>query len=208
MSAGKLYSVLDTDVGLKALDTHRLEEHYEPRKSSEFNPYNESIKNKVLLEKVPIFMSLSNEEIENVAINSERIHFNKDQYIIKQNDEGDSLFIIADGVVGVTVDNDKGEKVMVSKLGVGDFFGEMSLMTGEPRTANIVAEIPCVVLKVNKDTIKNIFSKNPEIYDYVANILAKRKLALDKSKDKSLKENEESKKLSIEIKKAIINFLS
>ena len=97
---------------------------------------------------------------------------------------------------------------MVSKLGVGDFFGEMSLMTGEPRTANIVAEIPCVVLKVNKDTIKKIFSKNPEIYDYVSNILAKRKLALDKSKDKSLKENEESKKLSIEIKKAIINFLS
>ena len=208
MSAGKLYSVLDTDVGLKALDTHRLEEHYEPRKSSEFNPYNESIKNKVLLEKVPIFMSLSNEEIENVAINSERIHFNKDQYIIKQNDEGDSLFIIADGVVSVTVDNDKGEKVTVSKLGVGDFFGEMSLMTGEPRTANIVAEIPCVVLKVYKDTIKNIFSKNPEIYDYVSNILAKRKLVLDKSKDKSLKENEESKKLSIEIKKAIINFLS
>ena len=153
-------------------------------------------------------MSLSNEEIENVAINSERIHFNKDQYIIKLNDEGASLFIIADGVVGVTVDNDQGEKIMVSKLGVGDFFGEMSLMTGEPRTANIVAEIPCVVLKVNKDTIKNIFSKNPEIYDYVSNILAKRKLALDKSKDKSLKENEESKKLSIEIKKAIINFLS
>ena len=63
-----------------------------------------------------------------------------------------------DGVVTVTVENDKGEKIIVSKLGVGDFFGEMSLMTGEPRTANIVAEIPCVVLKVNKDTIKNIFS--------------------------------------------------
>ena len=104
-------------------------------KSSEFNPYNESIKNKVLLEKVPIFMSLSNEEIENVAINSERIHFNKDQYIIKQNDEGDSLFIIADGVVSVTVDNDKGEKITVSKLGVGDFFGEMSLMTGETKNS-------------------------------------------------------------------------
>ena len=96
------------------------------------------------------------QEIENIASNSERIHFRKDQYIIKQNDIGDSLFIIADGVVNVTIDNNKGEKVMISKLGVGDFFGEMSLMTGEPRTANIIAEIPCVVLKVSKDTIKNI----------------------------------------------------
>ena len=208
MSAGKLYSVLDNDVGLKALDTHRLEEHYEPRKSSEFNPYNESIKNKVLLEKIPIFMSLSKQEIESVANNSERIHFTKDQYIIKQNDSGDSLFIIADGVVNVTIDNDKGEKIMISKLGVGDFFGEMSLMTGEPRTANNISEIPCVVLKVSKDTFKNIFSKNPEIFDFVSNILAKRKLALDKSNVKTLKDNEQTKKLSMEIKKAIINFLS
>ena len=208
MSAGKLYSMLDSDVGLKALDTHRTEDDYEPRKSNEFNPYNESIKNKALLERVPIFMSLKKEDIDRVANNSERIHYNANEYIIKQADLGDSLYIIADGVVGVQVKNEKGDLILVSKLGVGDFFGEMSLMTGEPRTANIITEIPCVVLKVNKKIMKEIISNNNEVLDSISGILAKRKIATEKSKNESLKSNEEVNKLSKDIKKAIMNFLS
>jgi len=208
MSSGKLYANLEKDIGLEALDTHRDETHYEKKQTSEFNPYNESIKNKVLLEKVPIFMSLNNNDLEEIADNAERIHFEKDDYIIKQNDKGDSLYIINDGVVSVYLDNENKEKVFLAKLKVGDFIGEGSLLTGEPRSANVIAETPCITIKVNKEIIKDIFAKNPDVYDYVANILAQRKIKLNKKKSESEKSQIDTKNITQEIKKAIINFLS
>ena len=208
MSSGKLYANLEKDIGLEALDTHRDETHYEKKQTSEFNPYNESIKNKVLLEKVPIFMSLNNNDLEEIADNAERIHFEKDDYIIKQNNKGDSLYIINDGVVSVYLDNENKEKVFLAKLKVGDFIGEGSLLTGEPRSANVIAETPCIAIKVNKEIIKDIFAKNPDVYDYVANILAQRKIKLNKKKSESEKSQIDTKNITQEIKKAIINFLS
>ena len=105
------------------------------------------------------------------------------------------------------MDNEKGEKIFLAKLGVLEFIGEFSLLTGEPRSANVIAETPCIVIKVSKDAIKDIFSKNPEIYDYVANILAQRKLKLEKKKNESQSNTNENKNLVNDIKNAIINFL-
>ena len=207
MSAGKLYGKLEEDTGLHALDTNRSREDFEKRQVSEFNPYNESVKNRVLLQKIPIFMSLNSEDLDEIAENAERLHFEKDDYIIKQNDSGDSLYVINDGVVSVYLDNENKDKVFLAKLGVGDFVGEGSLLTGEPRSANVIAETPCIVIKVSKDIIKDIFSKNPNVYDYVANILAQRKLKLDKKKNESQLTKDENKNLVNDIKNAIINFL-
>ena len=84
-------------------------------------------------------MSLNDDELTLLSESCKRVHFNNSEMIIKQKDPGDSLYIIADGVVSVQLDMENRERKIVSKLGVGDFFGEMSLMTGEPRTANIIA---------------------------------------------------------------------
>ena len=208
MSSGKLYASLEKDIGLEALDTHRDETHYEKRKTGEFNPYNESIKNKVLLEKIPIFMSLSDNDLEEISENAERVHFEKDDYIIKQNDKGDSLYVINDGVVSVYLDNENNEKVFLAKLGVSDYIGEGSLLTGEPRSANVIAETPCIVIKVSKEIIKDIFAKNPDVYDYVADILAQRKIKLNMKKNESEKSQNDTKNITQDIKKAIMNFLS
>ncbi len=208
MSSGKLYASLEKDIGLEALDTHRDETHYEKRKTGEFNPYNESIKNKVLLEKIPIFMSLSDNDLEEISENAERVHFEKDDYIIKQNDKGDSLYVINDGVVSVYLDNENNEKVFLAKLGVSDYIGEGSLLTGEPRSANVIAETPCIVIKVSKEIIKDIFAKNPDVYDYVADILAQRKIKLNMKKNESEKYQNDTKNITQDIKKAIMNFLS
>ncbi len=208
MSSGKLYASLEKDIGLEALDTHRDETHYEKRKTGEFNPYNESIKNKVLLEKIPIFMSLSDNDLEEISENAERVHFEKDDYIIKQNDKGDSLYVINDGVVSVYLDNENNEKVFLAKLGVSDYIGEGSLLTGEPRSANVIAETPCIVIKVSKEIIKDIFAKNPDVYDYGADILAQRKIKLNMKKNESEKSQNDTKNITQDIKKAIMNFLS
>ncbi len=208
MSSGKLYAHLEKDVGLEALDNHRDETHFEKRQTSAFNPYNEAIKNRVLLEKVPIFMSLNKNDLEEIADNAERVHYEKDDYIIRQNDKGDSLYVINDGVVSVYLDNENNEKIFLAKLGVGDFIGEGSLLTGEPRSANVIAETPCIAVKVSKEIIKDIFAKNPDVYDYVANILAERKIKLNNKKNENKNTKTDTKNITNEIKKAIINFLS
>jgi CRP-like cAMP-binding protein len=208
MSAGRLYARLEDDIGLEALHTHRTRDDFEKRKISEFNPYNESIKNRVLLEKIPIFMSLNSDDLDEIANNAERLHFNEDDYIIKQDDKGDSLYVINDGVVSVYLNNENKEKIFLAKLGVGDYVGEGSLLTGEPRSANVIAETPCIVIRVSKEIIKDIFAKNPDVYDYVAEILTQRKLKLNKKKSDSEKTQNDKKNITNDIKKAIINFLS
>ncbi|RZO33829.1 MAG: mechanosensitive ion channel [Rhodobacteraceae bacterium] len=208
MTVGKLYSQLDDDVGLDALQTSRISDDFEDQFSAEFNPYNEAIKNKVLLKKVPIFMSMNGEELELLAESCKRLHFNQGDSIIKQNDPGDSLYVIADGVVSVQLDLKNGDRKTVSRLGVGDFFGEMSLMTGEPRTAHIITESPTVVINVEKDVIKKIFTNNAHFFDTVSAILAKRKVDLENLKTSSEEDIKKVKNIAADLKKVIMNFLS
>ena len=208
MTVGRLYSLLDADVGLEALQSSRVPEDFEEQFSAEFNPYNEAIKNKVLLKKVPIFMSMNEDELTLLSESCKRVHFNNSEMIIKQKDPGDSLYIIADGVVSVQLDMENRERKIVSKLGVGDFFGEMSLMTGEPRTANIIAESPTVVINVEKEIIKKLFSNNVHFFDTVSDILAKRKIDLDNIRISDIEDKTKVKNIAIEMKKAIMHFLS
>jgi len=209
MSAGRLYTNLEEEAGFHALKSNsRIPEHFDPEFYGEFNPYNETIKNKVLLQKVPIFMSMTDEEIDLIANNCKRSHYDISDLIIKQNDPGDSLFVIADGVVSVQVEQASGDLFTVSKLGVGDFFGEMSLMTGEPRTANIIAESPTVTLSVEKGIIKKVFEKNPRVSDMISDVLAKRKVDLENARLSSAEDVSNVRNIADDLKKAIIKFLS
>ena len=151
---------------------------------------------------------MNSEELDFISQNCSRVHFNTGDVIIKQADPGDSLFIIADGVVSVQVEQDSGARYTVSKLGVGDFFGEMSLMTGEPRTADVIAESPTVTLSVQKSVIRDIFIKNPKVSDMISDVLAKRKITLEQLKSKSKDQTKEVTSIASEIKNAIVKFLS
>ena len=111
-------------------------------------------------------------------------------------------------MVSVQLDMENRERKIVSKLGVGDFFGEMSLMTGEPRTANIIAESPTVVINVEKEIIKKLFSNNVHFFDTVSDILAKRKIDLDNIRISDIEDKTKVKNIAIEMKKAIMHFLS
>ena len=67
----------------------------------------------------------------------------------------------------------------------------MSLMTGEPRTADVIAESPTVTLSVQKSVIRDIFIKNPKVSDMISDVLAKRKITLEQLKSKSKEQTKE-----------------
>jgi len=209
MTPGLLQNFLKPDVGLGALEQYtRSHKDFQSTLSDKGNIYNESIKNQVLLKQVPLFSNLDQDQIEIIADTSERLQFAKDQTIIKQGESDNRLFIIADGVVSIELNQADGSKTELGRLGVGEFFGEMALMTGEPRTADASALRSTLLLVVQKQTIKNIFSENNNFYNEMAKVLAERQVKLGEATLLPEEKSEEVNKLANKIGEAIIRFFS
>jgi hypothetical protein len=89
-----------------------------------------------LVAEVPILAVLDPEELRQLARSARPLTLGPTERLVVQGQEGGSLFVLADGEVEVLVRGDDGEDVLVDTMGKGAFVGEMSLLTGEPRSAN------------------------------------------------------------------------
>ena len=92
-----------------------------------------------VIRKLPLFSSLGDEQLKQVAQLAFQKTFSKESVIFFEEDEGDSLFIINTGKVKVAKFSDDGKEFILAMLGPGDFFGDMSLLDGSPRSATIIA---------------------------------------------------------------------
>ena len=129
------------------------------------------------LTKVPIFAPLCEAEIQKLAETSMRRVFAPGEAIVRKGQEGGSMYVITKGSVSVQLPGANGPTT-INKLTTNDFFGEMSLLTGEPRTANVVAEDETEVLQIRKSAIKPIFEANPELLSSVSEIVEERRRLL------------------------------
>lgn len=211
MTTGYLKSHISEDVGLESLASKKITTTDLKTVTSDQvqgNIYNESIKNQVLLSRVPLFAALQTAQIQLISENSEKLHVNSDYQVIKQGDKDNRLFIIADGTVSIQLNKSDKEKVELARMGVGEFFGEMSLMTGEPRSANVISLRPSSFLIVQKETIQTILSQNQESADIMAKILAERQLSLQKAIMSPKEKSKAITRLTTKIKQLIHNFFS
>lgn len=95
------------------------------------------------LESVPLLSSLSRQERSQVADCLETVHFKSGDMIIKQGDDGDKLYLILEGKAKATqTPSGASEAVEVGRMSSGAYFGEKSLLTREPRAANVIAVTP------------------------------------------------------------------
>ncbi len=126
------------------------------------------------LSKIEIFHPLSQEELASVASNLREQIFARDEVLVRQGEEGDTFYIIRDGKVAVSVNDAEGRSTVVAHLGKGAFFGEMSLLTGEKRTATITAETDTTVLALSKAIFADVLETNAQIAEALAKVLEKR----------------------------------
>ena len=89
-----------------------------------------------------------------------------------------SLFIVARGVFEVSLDGPE-KRVAVARLGTGDFFGEMSLLTGSPRSAHVTALCDTTALEIDKDALGPILQSDPGLAKRLGQIVLHRRLAND-----------------------------
>jgi len=129
------------------------------------------------LTNVPVLAPLSEEEIGRLARASVKRTFAPNEPIVRRGQEGRSMFVIIRGNVSVQIPGENGQEV-INRLTTNDFFGEMSLLTGEPRSATVVAEDEVDVLEIRKGALKPIFESNPELMTSVCEIIEERKLLL------------------------------
>ncbi len=136
---------------------------------------------------VDIFSSLSEKEIERLAVNSHVAVYAPGESIVSQGEQGDSMFIITSGSVDVKLDGkSSGRFRTIGKLGPGDFFGEMSLLTGEARSASVIAEEETEVVEVEKESLRPIFQANPDILVSIGDIVDERRPILEESFQETL----------------------
>jgi small-conductance mechanosensitive channel/CRP-like cAMP-binding protein len=130
------------------------------------------------LSRVDLFQTLDDHDVELLAQGMRRVHFAVGERIIQQGEPGDSLYLVQHGKVGVKLGVDGHEKE-VATLGDGDFFGEMSLVTGEPRTATVEAKSDAVCWEVPHRAFERLLESKPQVAEDVTAILGKRQIALD-----------------------------
>jgi len=126
---------------------------------------------------VEIFAPLSAEETEKLAAASASHVFAPGEMVIRAGDQGSSMFVVHNGRVQVQV-TENGKARNVAVLNEGDFFGEMALFTGEPRTANVVALEETEVLEIGHAAMKPLFESNPDLAESISYIIAERRVGL------------------------------
>jgi len=131
------------------------------------------------LSAVDIFSPLSTEELQRLAKATVGHVFAPGETLIRAGDEGSSMFVVHNGRVAVQVADHAGPRT-VAELTEGNFFGEMALFTGEPRTANVVALEETEVLEIRHVSMKHLFETNPDLAESISWTIAERQAALAK----------------------------
>ncbi len=103
-----------------------------------------------LLRDVPLFAPLDAKSLQSLASDATSEVVTKGEFLCRQGESGDSLFVIARGAVHVLISIDGSDDLMVDVMGGGDVVGEMSLLTGEPRTASLKAATPVTVIEIDR----------------------------------------------------------
>jgi len=128
---------------------------------------------RIILRQQPLFRCLSDEQLDALLPRGRVAHFGRDEKLIEQGDDGDSMFVLVDGQATVVVERNGGP-TPVAFLRSGDCFGEMSLLTGERRTATVIAQTDCEVVEIGKAVLAKSLKDNPTLLAQLSELLARR----------------------------------
>ncbi|PKL78554.1 MAG: hypothetical protein CVV27_03200 [Candidatus Melainabacteria bacterium HGW-Melainabacteria-1] len=128
-----------------------------------------------LLARTPLLRSLSEDERGQLAEKLISAPFLTGEVITRQGAEGHWLYLLAEGEVSIRLRNEAGHEAEVNRIQAVGFFGEMSLMTGEPRGSTVVALSDVLCYRLDKESFQEIIQRRPEIAEVIAQTLAERR---------------------------------
>jgi cAMP-dependent protein kinase regulator len=129
----------------------------------------------------PLFRGMSRAEIVAVIRGLNLLSFGSGAILVTEGEPGDSLFILTTGLCRAYVRNADGKNVEVRQLKEGDFFGEISVLSGKPRTATITTATPCELLELDRASLVPIIKTHPNVRKVLEEFFMKRRDSSDES---------------------------
>jgi small-conductance mechanosensitive channel/CRP-like cAMP-binding protein len=131
-----------------------------------------------LLQAQPLFADMATDQIQALAKSARHLRFGKGEKIISQDDPGQSMYVLSSGVARVTVQRD-GRESDLSELVSGECFGEISLLTGSPRTATVIAKTDCDIVEIDQIAMRDLLRQDPRLADHLSETLSTRRSILE-----------------------------
>jgi small-conductance mechanosensitive channel len=135
-----------------------------------------------LLSGVDLFAALPPEQRRQVALAAPMAVYGSGETIVRQGEEGQSMFVVVSGSVSVVLEPSRDE---VARIGPGGYFGEMSLLTGEPRSATVLAKGDVVVVEIGADLFRRLGAAHPEAIEKIGMAAMVRRSGLEQAKSAS-----------------------
>ncbi len=122
-----------------------------------------------LLAQVPLFSALSRRNLRQLAEHADVVSFRERETIVETGQPGGTFYVILQGAAKVV----RGTKTL-GRLEPGDFFGEISLLDGGPRTATVVAQTPVTAIRIFKRSFDKVVAQEPTVAAKILGVVARR----------------------------------
>jgi CRP/FNR family transcriptional regulator/CRP/FNR family cyclic AMP-dependent transcriptional regulator len=132
-----------------------------------------------LLSQVPLFAGLAPDRLGELGQMVRRRTYHRGETIFHKGDPGNGLYVITNGQVKIVLPSEAGEEAMLAVLNPGDFFGELALFDGLPRSATVTAVQNAEVLLLHRDDFLSFVGRNPEVAVALFEVLSRRLRATD-----------------------------
>ena len=130
--------------------------------------------NPQVLKTVPLFSSLSDEQLRMLAPGIQLRSYPRNTFILRAGEPTDALYVILSGRVKVLIPDEEGREVILSTMGPRDFFGEMGLLDDQPRSASVETLEPCETLRLAKNGFMACLRGNPDLAMEIIRSLVRR----------------------------------
>jgi HEAT repeat protein/ATP/ADP translocase len=128
----------------------------------------------LFLRHVPLFTDLSPADLQRIAALTTEHHAEKGEVIFEQGEHGEELFVIVHGEVQVMIRQTNDSEKEVARRKIGDVLGEMSIISGDPRSASVIATEETHLLCLDKKTFESLMREKPEVGFAVMRVLCER----------------------------------
>jgi CRP-like cAMP-binding protein len=126
------------------------------------------------LNSLPLFDGISPSSLLALAKASRLKPASKDSFIFFQNDEADAVYLVWRGVIAIRLENPEGRELVINEMSVGDCFGELGILTGEPRSTSAVALVDSELLLIPRGAFKAALAQEPLLASRLLEITARR----------------------------------
>lgn len=137
-----------------------------------------------VLERTPIFRLLEGGDLAELAGNLRRVTFGPGERILTEGETGDSMYFLVSGRVSITLRSPDGSDRELAQFEAGEFFGEGSLLTGEPRTATATALGRVTCYRLDKAGLRHTMQQQPDLAEDISVIIAHRQMELIAAREK------------------------